>query len=336
MSIDFQHFQSAHCENGAVVNLLNHKGLKLSEPMVFGIGSGLFFAYLPFFKLNGIPVISYRSLPGWIFKRASKRLGIKFKSQMFFSEAKAMDALDRCLDQGIPVGMLSSVFYLPYLPKAFRFHFNAHNIVVYGKEGNEYLVSDSVMDNSTRIDRKDLIRARFAKGTSPPRGRMYYPTHIPEDIQLEKAIRHGIRWTSYELTHIPVPLFGLKGIHTFAKKVRTWPDKLGTRKASQYAGNVIRMQEEIGTGGAGFRFVYAAFLQEVAPIIGEEWLVDKAAELTSIGDRWREMAYIAGRICKGRNESDQDYNAMADIMIDCAEREYKLFSELFQKVKRRK
>ncbi len=334
MSIDFQHFQSAHCENGAVVNLLNHQGLKLSEPMVFGVGSGLFFAYLPFFKLNGIPVISYRSLPGWIFKCASKRLGIKFKTKMFFSENNAMDELDKCLDKGIPVGMLSSVFYLPYLPKAFRFHFNAHNIVVYGKEGNEYLVSDSVMETTTRIDRKDLIRARFAKGTSPPRGRMYYPVSMPDDIPWEKAIRHGIRRTAYELTSIPVPLFGLKGIHTFAKQVRKWPNKLSARKASQYAGNVIRMQEEIGTGGAGFRFVYAAFLQEVAPIIGEEWLTEKATELTSIGDRWRDMAYIAGRICKGRNDENESYDAMADIMVECAEREHALFTELSQKVKR--
>jgi hypothetical protein len=48
MKLNFEHHQTAHCENGVASNLLLNKGLKLSEPMIFGIGSGLFFVYLPF------------------------------------------------------------------------------------------------------------------------------------------------------------------------------------------------------------------------------------------------------------------------------------------------
>lgn len=40
--MNFKHTQSAHCESGVTVNLLAHQGLSLSEPMVFGIGSGIF------------------------------------------------------------------------------------------------------------------------------------------------------------------------------------------------------------------------------------------------------------------------------------------------------
>ena len=43
MVTNFVHHQSAHCENGVASNLLRHKGVNISEPMVFGIGSGLFF-----------------------------------------------------------------------------------------------------------------------------------------------------------------------------------------------------------------------------------------------------------------------------------------------------
>jgi len=50
MQIDFTHKQSAHCENGVVSNLMRHNGFDVSEPMVFGIGSGLLFSYLPFLK----------------------------------------------------------------------------------------------------------------------------------------------------------------------------------------------------------------------------------------------------------------------------------------------
>ena len=50
--IDFKHHQAAHCENGVTSNLLKHYGFNLSEPMVFGLGSGLFISYIPFYKLN--------------------------------------------------------------------------------------------------------------------------------------------------------------------------------------------------------------------------------------------------------------------------------------------
>ena len=55
MPIVFQHNQSAHCENGTASNLLNYYGLKLSEPMIFGIGSGLLFFYFPWLKVNQAP-----------------------------------------------------------------------------------------------------------------------------------------------------------------------------------------------------------------------------------------------------------------------------------------
>src|SRR5690606_39888474 len=40
--------------------LLTHAGLPMSEPMAFGLGSGLAFAYLPIVKLSGMPLIAYR------------------------------------------------------------------------------------------------------------------------------------------------------------------------------------------------------------------------------------------------------------------------------------
>ncbi len=76
-TIDFDHKQAAHCENGVTSNLLRFYQIKLSEPMVFGIGSGLFFSYMPFMKLNDLPVVSFRPWPGMIFNRITKRLGLE-------------------------------------------------------------------------------------------------------------------------------------------------------------------------------------------------------------------------------------------------------------------
>jgi len=77
MKIDFEHRQSAHCETGVISNLMRHHGLDISEPLALGIGSGLFFAHMPFIKVNGLPVTTYRIMPGDIFKKFSKRTGVE-------------------------------------------------------------------------------------------------------------------------------------------------------------------------------------------------------------------------------------------------------------------
>lgn len=328
LEIEFQHFQSAHCESGVASNLLRHHGLTLSEPMVFGIGSGLFFGHIPFLKVNGMPGTTYRIFPGMIFSRLCKRLGIKIKKESFRNENKGMEALDRVLAMGQPVGLLTSVYYLPYLPSALRFHFNAHNIVVFGKRNGIYLVSDPVLETISEISPEDLKRARFAKGALAPRGRMYYPTRVPEITDLKKPIWAGIMKTSVDMTTIPVPLFGVKGERYLAGKIKNYPSIYDSRKAMLYLGNIVRMQEEIGTGGAGFRFMFAAFLQEAAAITGQPELIDIAGEVTATGDRWREFAYAAGRICKNRAGTNENYQMLSEIIMDCANREEKIFKRL--------
>jgi hypothetical protein len=110
--------------------------------------------------------------------------------------------------------------------------------------------------------------------------------------------------------------------------MKRWPKKLGDRKASLYLGQVVRMLEEIGTGGAGFRFMYAAFLQESARELKQDWLNECSEEMTAIGDRWREFALIAGRIFKGREGKDESYLAASDILLEIADREEALFRKL--------
>jgi hypothetical protein len=90
------------------------------------------------------------------------------------------------------------------------------------------------------------------------------------------------------------------------------------------------MQEEIGTGGGGFRFMYAAFLQESAEVMQSPLLHDCAASLTTAGDTWREFAAMAARICKERTRPGDSYPAMAECINRCAALEKTVFTELRQ------
>ncbi len=326
--LDFKHNQSAHCENGVSSNLLKHHNINLSEPMIFGIGSGLFFSYMPFIRLNNLPVVSFRPLPGIIFKRVTRQLGIKIIREKFNDPIQSMERLDSTLAKGIPTGCLVGVYHLTYFPAPYRFHFNAHNIIVYGRENGSYLISDPVMETPVSLTREELIKVRFAKGTYPPKGRLYYIESVPETVDLKKAIVKGIWHTCKDMLEIPIPLFGVKGIRYLANRMKRWPKKFGDKKASLHLGQVVRMLEEIGTGGAGFRFIYAAFLQEAAKILEQEWLNEVSKEMTLAGDKWREFAVISGRIIKDRAGKDESYQTAANILLEVADMEEAIFRKL--------
>jgi hypothetical protein len=326
--INFDHRPAAHCETGVTSNLLRFHNINLSEAMVFGIGSGLYFGFLPFIKVNGIPLITFRPWMGKIFSKVNQRLGIRIQRNEFKTPRQSMDALDKNLEQGIPTGCKVGVFHLTYFPKAFRFHFNAHNIVVIGRVNGEYLISDPIMEDIQKISYEDLMRVRFAKGVFAPKGHMYFIKEVPPTFDLKKAIVLAIRKTSDVMLRTPVPLIGTKGIRFLARRVRKWPEKLGPRKASLYLGQIVRMLEEIGTGGAGFRFIYAAFLQEAAKELNQPCLNDRSKEMTEIGDRWREFAVIAVRIFKNRAGVEDSYSTAAEVLMDIADREEHLFQKL--------
>ncbi len=327
MSILFEHRQSAHCENGVISNLLNHRGVTLSEPMVFGIGSGLFFVYLPFIKINFAPGFSYRPMPGRIFRKLASRLGIRVTHQRFSSPEKAKAVLDEKISQGIPVGLQVGVYHLTYFPDEYRFHFNAHNLVVYGKDVEGYLISDPVMDYTTKLSEQELQRVRFAKGALPPKGHLYYLERLPEVYDLERAIKKGIRQTCNDML-APVPIIGVNAMKWVARNIRKWPKTIGVKKTNHYLGQLVRMQEEIGTGGGGFRFIYAAFLQEASTLLRNPALAQRSEEMTAIGDAWRDFALNISRIYKNRKSGDDVYEQLAQQLLDLATREKQFFMRL--------
>jgi Domain of unknown function (DUF4872)/Butirosin biosynthesis protein H, N-terminal len=331
MKTDFIHTQSAHCESGVTSSLLRHAGIhKMTEPLAFGIGAGLFFVYIPLLKINNGPAIAFRTMPGLIFSKTCHSLGIPVTRKKFSRKDAAESFLDQCLENGQPAGCQVGVYYLSYFPKEYRFHFNAHNIVVYGHEQDNYLISDPIMENPTTLTSYELARVRFAKGALAPRGQIYYPKEGVDitDEQLKKAIRNGIHKNVRSMLHIPGNIAGVAGIKYTGKKIKKWRDKLGLHKAGLYLAQLVRMQEEIGTGGGGFRYIYGAFLQEAYDYHPIDQLLDISAQFTRSGDAWRTAAVQAAGIYKGRIGSQEDFNVMGDYLLEIAELERKAFLAL--------
>ncbi|RUM39798.1 MAG: peptidase [Desulfobulbus sp.] len=329
----FIHDHSAHCESGVMSLMMRHHGLDLSEPMVFGLAGALMFAYIPFVKLGGMPLVAYRSMPRAIIKGLQKNIGITMKMRTFSSVAKGASALDNLLLRGEIVGAQTSVFWLPYFPEEMRFHFNAHNLIVYGKEDKDYLISDPVFENPMRCPVKDLEKARFVKGVMAPKGLLYYPQHVPSSIDFSETIPRVIAKNAKAMLKTPVPIAGIRGIRMLARTIGRLQRK-DLRYAKLFLGHIVRMQEEIGTGGAGFRFIYASFLQEAGAILHNAALTDASEMLTQVGDQWREFALMLARAIRAKTGASIDFVNLQTKLETVADAEAEVYRKLLGTVGR--
>ena len=328
MSATFDHRHAGHCESGVSSALLRHGGLELSEPMALGLSAGMTFVHIRFFKIAGLPLTSYRMPPGAIYKGLASALGFKMRREKFSTPEAGMRALDAHLAAGRPVGAQSSVFWLPYFPPPLRFHFNAHNLIVYGKDGGDYLISDPVFEHPQRCGGDDLAKARFAKGALAPKGLLFYPENIPQSVDYARVVPRAIRKTVNMMLRAPLWFVGLHAVRSLARRLGTL-EQGDPRYARLYVGQIVRMQEEIGTGGGGFRFMYAAFLQEAGTKLNNSALLEASAMMTATGDAWRQFALAGAKFVKERDRAD--CAGLTAALLRCADEEEKVYRFLLAK-----
>lgn len=321
---DFKHRHAGHCETGVTAGLLTHYGLPLSEPMALGLSSALVFAYFPFIRVGGVALCAYRMPPGAVYKGICRNLGVRMTRRRFRNPRAATRALNDHLAGGRIAGVQTSVYWLPYFPPDMRFHFNAHNLIVYGRDGDDYLISDPVFEHPQRCAPSALETARFARGKFAPRGLMYYPALLPAEIDYRRAGKRALRRTCRAMLSTPLPWVGVSAIRRLAANIGGSEGK----HARLAVGNVIRMQEEIGTGGGGFRFMYAAFLQEMSERLDEPALLEASRQMTEAGDRWRRFALEGAWYCRGKNNIlPRDLESR---LLACADGEETCFRQLLQ------
>src|SRR5699024_1066037 len=112
--------------------------------------------------VGGIALTTYRMPPGAVYNGLRRCLGVRMHAQRYRDPATASAALDAHLAAGGIAGLQSSVYWLPYVPEDMRFHFNAHNLIVYGRDDDNYAISDPVLVAPQRCSRSALEVARFA------------------------------------------------------------------------------------------------------------------------------------------------------------------------------
>ncbi|MBK8807895.1 MAG: DUF4872 domain-containing protein [Bacteroidales bacterium] len=219
IKVDFTHKMAAHCETGTLTGLLNNAGMEITEPMVFGIGQGMFFGYFES-KNFPFPTFIVRSKPGEVREKVAKALSIKLNKFTFKDRNEGMKKLDELLAANKAVGTQVDFFYMDYLPDWMRVHINVHFINVIGKNENKYVISDSYFPKVADLDEQLLIKGRWAGGHMAPEGFIYYPELLKSTVDFKKPIIEGIKKSCRNMLSYPIPFIGVKGIYKFAQKIK--------------------------------------------------------------------------------------------------------------------
>ena len=337
----FPNKRRRNCETGVFANMAEYYGMQISEPLVFGIGSGIYFVYSPHMQIRKIVYPILRTQPCSIVMHAARRLRLGYHGTQFKNdEDRAMLELDKLLQKQIPTAVVVNVNGLQYFNvSGMETDFNGHVFTVIGKENSDYLVADTdnrlINDDFVTVSESLMRKIRFASGFSAPDGEMFYLDPIPEHYSLEsvlrKAMLSGLRQTCQRMLDIPLDYYGCKGFHFFARDIREWDKKCSQKEIKYVLMWYYRLFERTGTGGAGYRFIYADFLKEMAEMYQDEWMGDCALKMSETADLWRQFSLSSRRFLKGEEVTLDD---MAEIMDAIGDNEFLVFSQIRDKVLR--
>jgi len=254
----FQPFIGHHCETVATGTLLAAAGLKLSEPMLFGLGEGLGFIFI---KLSSLPLpfVGGRSKPFAVTQALCDNLGLDCKAAETASKPKAWAALEGPLRAGQPVGLQLDCFHLEYFSRPV--HFAGHFVAAYGFDDREVLLVDTAPQGTLQhTSRVSLEKARFAKGPMAAKARAWTIALRKRAVALDVAIRKAIRANAKQYLTPAFKGASHFGIQKMADSLPRWLE-IAKRPADDLALAALLM-ERAGTGGSLFRNFYRDFLLE--------------------------------------------------------------------------
>lgn len=289
----FNHFGGKHCETTAMRNVLAYHGFDVSEEMLLGLGGGVGFIYW-YMKLMQAPLIGTRTggKDNLFLKNICRRIGAGVEILETNSESRGYRNLIAQLKKGEPAIVHGDMAYLPYLALPEGVHFGGHMFVVYGiDESKDIIYISDRSQNPLFVRVNDLAAARGSKHPPfPPKHRLLAISYQSALEIKEGDILNSIYECCSSMLNPPISNIGIAGIRKWAGLVTKWPEQFSGLSLYGCLMNTYMYIEIGGTGGSGFRGMYAAFLDESADITGRKDLAEAAGLFRDCAAKWSAVA----------------------------------------------
>ncbi|MFF4621730.1 BtrH N-terminal domain-containing protein [Nonomuraea jabiensis] len=297
-----------HCETTALGVLLRHQGLDLSEPMLFGLGSGLSFVYWDS-KNMGFPFLGGRVKPFDLTRNLAARLGLELLVRETTSPRRAWANVAASIDAGHPVGLQLDSYHLDYFGA--KVHFGGHVVAMYGYDDHDaYLVDTDQQGGAVSTSLTTLAQARAARGPMTARHRSFTltaPKNLPSP---QDRIIPAITACADAFLNPPIANVGHRGIDKAGKLVRTWLQR--TDDPRRDLPQAALLMEKAGTGGALFRNLYRDFLAECVHLLDSVHLRTGHGLYAEAATLWTEVAAL---ITKAGESGEAQYLEKAGTVL---------------------
>ncbi|GAA4583491.1 BtrH N-terminal domain-containing protein [Planotetraspora phitsanulokensis] len=297
-----------HCETTALGVLLRHEGLDLSEPMLFGLGSGLSFIYWDS-KGMALPFLGGRVKPFDLTRNLAARLGLTLMTEETTSPRKAWENVAAPIDAGRPVGLQLDCYHLDYFRS--KVHFGGHVVAMYGYDEHDvYLVDTDQQGGSVRTSRASLAMARAERGPMTARNRSFTITLPAHPLSWQDQIIPAIKCCADAFLAAPITNLGHRGIDKAGKQVPRW--LLHAGEPQQDLPQAALLMEKGGTGGALFRTLYRDFLDECTRLIDDGNLRAGHRLYAEAAVLWTDVSTL---IAKAGESGDAKYLEQAGVIL---------------------
>lgn len=302
------HKVGRHCASTGMRDLLDHHGIAWSEAMCFGIGAGLGLWYLDMPGNSPSRLMHTRSAD--IEEQFFRRMGIDFAWEEHPDPAESEKTLVRRLDQGRPALLRTDIYHLPYYKTTT--HFPAHVIMVWGydRQRQVFHVTDTERQAPIDVAFSDMRRARYANGGFfDMAGNLFAPEKIDPPDNLPQVIQDAIRVQSRTLLDKTHDFQGVASLAKWKRELDLWKTFPDWQWTARFTYQVI---EKRGTGGGGFRLMYADFLREVGeylPAVATSGLADQMA---AVGLAWQDLAYALKQASEEKSPAFGDVSEMLE------------------------
>jgi hypothetical protein len=290
-----------HPETAAVAHVLAGHGVELSEAMVLGIGGGLGAGYILWeFAAHDSTHLTLGFRRRWNYldwtDQALDRLGARYRVHTTSGAKGAAAALDAALAAGERAIVVPDRYLIGYwdLPPYLEAH-GGHAVVAYAATDTGVRIDDRNTRPLT-VPSDALHRARARVVSYRNKLVVVEAATAPEN--LESLIRDGIRECAGHLGGTSTS-FALPAWQKWAKlltdrrNAKGWPAVFADGRGLATA--LLTVWEEVepvGMSGGHLRDLYADFLDEAAPMLGER--ATRAAEaFREAGRRWHAFAEAA-------------------------------------------
>ncbi|MFI6509432.1 BtrH N-terminal domain-containing protein [Streptosporangium sp. NPDC050855] len=297
-----------HCETTALGVLLRHEGLDLSEPMLFGLGSGLSFVYWDR-KDMPLPFVGGRVKPFDLTRNLAARLGLRLTVEETTSPRKAWENVAAPIDAGRPVGLQLDCYHLDYFRS--KVHFGGHVVAMYGYgEHDAYLVDTEQQGGAVRTSLAGLAMARAERGPMTARNRSFTVTLPTRPLSWQDRIIPAVKDCADAFLAAPIANLGHRGIEKAAGLVPGWLLRAGEPR--QDLPQAALLMERGGTGGALFRVLYRDFLDECTRLIDDDGLRTGHRLYAEAATLWTDVSAL---IEKAGESGDAEYLTRAGVIL---------------------